>query len=84
MPRIEAIIFDKDGTLFDFAASWGGWAVTVLDHIATIAPDAVGDVATAIGFDPAARVFQPESVVIAGSAADVAVAAAPYLPAGLT
>jgi len=82
MTRIEAIIFDKDGTLFDFAASWGGWAVTVLDHIATIAPNAVGDVATAIGFDPVAGVFQPDSVVIAGSAADVAVAAAAYLPAG--
>jgi len=25
MMQIEAIVFDKDGTLFDFNATWGIW-----------------------------------------------------------
>jgi len=81
-PHIEAIVFDKDGTLFDFAASWGGWAIEVLDHIKSVAPQSVLGVGEAMGFDPASAEFRADSVVIAGSAADVAAAAAPYLPVG--
>jgi phosphoglycolate phosphatase-like HAD superfamily hydrolase len=27
---ISALIFDKDGTLFDFTATWSGWARAAL------------------------------------------------------
>ena len=27
---IEAIVFDKDGTLFDFQVSWSAWAMAFL------------------------------------------------------
>ena len=27
---IDGVIFDKDGTLFDFRQSWGGWARRLL------------------------------------------------------
>lgn len=82
MREIEAIIFDKDGTLFDFAKSWGGWAAGVLDHIEGVAPQSVDLVAKAFGFDRHAGTFHPSSVVIAGSAADVAAVTEPFLPAG--
>jgi len=82
MRKIEAIVFDKDGTLFDFAGSWGGWAETVLEHIGRVAPGSEGPVAQAIGFDRRLGVFDRSSVVIAGSAADVASAAGPFLPSG--
>ena len=82
MCEIDAIVFDKDGTLFDFAASWGGWAIRVLDHIESVAPQSVDAVEKAFGFDRRAGLFHRTSVVIAGSASDVAAVAAPFLPAG--
>ena len=82
MRKIEAIIFDKDGTLFDFAATWGAWAESVLDHIGMVVPGAEEAVGRAIGFDRTLGVFSPDSVVIAGTAADVEAAAGPVLPQG--
>ena len=29
-PAVRGIVFDKDGTLFDFAATWEAWAVAFL------------------------------------------------------
>ena len=34
MARIRAILFDKDGTLLDFQATWGVWAVGYVDCLA--------------------------------------------------
>ena len=51
---IDLVVFDKDGTLIDFDAMWGGWTLELgrrLD-VATRRPVA-GDVFAAIGFDPA-------------------------------
>jgi phosphoglycolate phosphatase len=51
---IDLVVFDKDGTLIDFHAMWGGWAEELgrrLDR-ATRRPVA-GDVFATIGFDPA-------------------------------
>ena len=79
---IEAIIFDKDGTLFDFSESWSGWAVSVLEHLGRVVPGSAEPVADAIGFDLSTRAFASDSVVIAGSASDVEAAAAPFLPEG--
>jgi phosphoglycolate phosphatase len=76
---IEGIIFDKDGTLFDFRRSWGGWAQGFLRGIARDAAhaDAMGH---AIGFDLANATFAPDSPVIAATAADIALVLAPHLP----
>lgn len=79
---IDAIVFDKDGTLFDFASSWSGWVVAVLEHLGRVVPMSSGPVAQAIGFDLTARAFAPDSVVIAGSVSDIEEAAAPFLPDG--
>ena len=38
MATRKAIIFDKDGTLFDFGASWGPWAEAVLSEIESLVP----------------------------------------------
>lgn len=50
---IELVVFDKDGTLIDFHAMWGGWAVELGRRLdgATRRPVA-GDVFATIGFDP--------------------------------
>jgi phosphoglycolate phosphatase len=84
---IDGVIFDKDGTLFDFGISWGAWAAAFLTGVARDADHAraLGD---AIGFDPATGGFRADSPVIAATAADIAAALAPHLPgqsiAGLT
>ncbi len=75
---IEAIIFDKDGTLFDFQATWADVLVRLLDQIAPTAPmRAVA--AEALGFDMKRRRFRPGSIVIAGTTGEVAQALAPVL-----
>jgi len=50
---IDAVIFDKDGTLIDFDAMWGGWARRLgarLDDV--IGRPVAPDVFATIGFDP--------------------------------
>jgi phosphoglycolate phosphatase len=51
---IDLVVFDKDGTLIDFHAMWGGWALELGRRLdgATRRPVS-GDVFATIGFDPA-------------------------------
>ncbi len=76
---IDGLIFDKDGTLFDFRVSWGRWAAGFLDLVAD-GPDHAAQLGQAIGFDAATLTFAPDSPVIAATAADIAAALAPLLP----
>lgn len=80
-PRpLGAILFDKDGTLFDFQATWSPWAATMLDRLAYGDPGRRGAIAQAIGFDETAARFLPVSAAIAGTGAEVATLIAPHLP----
>ena len=76
---IDGLLFDKDGTLFDFRISWGGWARTFLTRIASDGAHA-RSLGRAIGFDLDSGSFAPDSPVIAATAADIAAALAPGLP----
>jgi phosphoglycolate phosphatase len=50
---IDAVIFDKDGTLIDFHAMWGGWARELGARLdGTIRRPVSLDVFATIGFDP--------------------------------
>jgi phosphoglycolate phosphatase len=75
---IDALLFDKDGTLFDFRISWGRWATGFLAGLATDAAHA-DRLGRAIGFDAATQSFAPDSPVIAATAADIAAALVPHL-----
>ena len=82
---IDGVIFDKDGTLFDFRRSWGDWTARLVREIAAEragGPDEAqaGRLAAAIGYDLAAGVFAPDSPVIAATADDIAAAMVPFLP----
>lgn len=78
-PQITALLFDKDGTLFDFHASWSTWARSFLRQIAQ--DDAQAQIlGQAIGFDLQAERFTPHSPVIAGTAAEIATRLLPHLP----
>jgi phosphoglycolate phosphatase len=77
---IDGIIFDKDGTLFDFRKSWGAWAARLL---ADLTPDAALQrrLAAAIGYLPDTRGFAANSPVIADTPYEIAGIMAPHLPA---
>ena len=77
---IRGILFDKDGTLLDFEATWRGF---VEESIAAVAPHdlalrrRLGDL---VGLDPDTRRFRAGSPVVSGSTAEVAALWAPHLP----
>jgi phosphoglycolate phosphatase len=75
---IDGLLFDKDGTLFDFRQSWGRWAAGFLRRIAENASHAQR-LGRAIGYDLQTGVFAKDSPVIAATAADIAAALAPHL-----
>ncbi len=52
--RAQAIIFDKDGTLIDFDAMWGGWALYLADQLKQVSHLDVKDaLCEAFGYDQA-------------------------------
>ncbi len=77
---IDGVIFDKDGTLFDFRASWGAWALRLVEVLAAETGLPADRLGMAIGFDPVAGRFAPDSVVIAGTSAEIAEALAAVVP----
>jgi phosphoglycolate phosphatase len=76
---IDGVVFDKDGTLFDFRQSWGGWAARMLAQLAQD-PAHAATLAAAIGYYPDRQDFHPESPVIAATADEIAAALLPHLP----
>lgn len=71
---IDAVIFDKDGTLFDFRASWGAWTRSLLAELGQPGLGAV------LGFDPATGDFAKGSPVIAMTTPEIADIVLPHVP----
>jgi phosphoglycolate phosphatase len=76
--KIDGIVFDKDGTLFDFRISWGRWAKGFLTALARDTDHAI-QMGAAIGYDLRTGTFSPDSPVIAATAADVAALLQPFM-----
>lgn len=64
---IQALLFDKDGTLFDFNATWNNWTLGVIQHFASGSADLGQRIADAIDFDLALGGYRPTSPIIAGT-----------------
>ena len=69
---IQGIIFDKDGTLFDFNATWGVWTREMLESEAGHDPALFARLADVLGYDLPTATFRPESMVIASTAGELA------------
>ncbi len=80
MTVIKALLFDKDGTLFDFGATWQAWAQAFLTRISGDDPDRAAALGAAVGFDMAANAFSRDSIVIAGTPGEVAAVLSPHVP----
>ncbi|MCP4823915.1 MAG: HAD family hydrolase [Shimia sp.] len=78
--RVDGLLFDKDGTLFDFGATWNGWAASMIDRFAKGDGAVSQRIADALMFDLTAKAFLPESFVIAGTNREAAEAVAGALP----
>ncbi len=69
---IKGILFDKDGTLFAFGATWNAWAGRVLSVLSKGDPACERALARVIHFDLEQGSFLPSSPVIAGTNREVA------------
>ncbi|NSY40044.1 HAD family hydrolase [Leisingera sp. ANG59] len=76
---VDAFLFDKDGTLFDFAATWDSWAADLLETLSQGDRSSKKAMAEAISYDLEREAFNPDSLVIASSNDEVAEALAPYV-----
>ena len=79
--NIRGVIFDKDGTLFDFQSTWGIWTAQILVRIAGSDGALLGQLARALGYDTEARRVQPGSVIVAGTPMEIAAVIHGYMPA---
>ena len=77
---IKGLCFDKDGTLFDFSATWEAWAKGFLLRLCDGDQTRAAKMGTRIGFDLEAQKFARDSVFIAGTPEDIVAAIAPSFP----
>ncbi len=78
--RADAICFDKDGTLFDFATTWNGWAGQVIADLAKGDADVAARIALSCGYDLEARRILPGSPIVAATNREVAESMAAGVP----
>jgi len=80
MRQIKAIVFDKDGTLFDFNATWGIWSRGLLEEESRGDRALEARMAEALGYDLTTSMFRADSIVIAATTDIVADQLMPLLP----
>ncbi len=69
LKSLQAILFDKDGTLIDFQGTWGPALKGVIEAI-TSDPQKRAALCAVNAFDPDTLVFEPQSPFIASTSAD--------------
>ena len=78
--RADAVLFDKDGTLFEFGATWNAWGQVVLQHLSGGSEATLRALAEAAGFDLERQAFRADSPVVAGTNREAAACLASVLP----
>lgn len=76
---VRGLLFDKDGTLFDFAATWAVVTEQLLDALAP-GPGSRVEMGRAVGYDPETRRFIPGSPMVAGTVVECAAIWARFRP----
>ena len=64
---IRGLVFDKDGTLFDFKTTWNAWSAGLIRRFSDGDPEREAALAAAAHFDMARQSFLPSSPIIAGT-----------------
>ena len=68
---IKGLLFDKDGTLFDFNATWGSWVAHFFETL-TGDRESASRLGAKLGFDLERQRFDVGSVIVAGTPEDIA------------
>ena len=70
--NIQAIIFDKDGTLIDFEAMWGSWITKLAQQLEAAAYISLApQLFRAVGFDPASGAVAPSGPLAIATMAEI-------------
>lgn len=77
---ILGVLLDKDGTLFDFQATWGGWSRQMIEAESRGDPGLAARIAEALGYDMGRGRFRPDSIAISATTETVAEHLLPLLP----
>jgi phosphoglycolate phosphatase len=77
---IKAIIFDKDGTLFDFGSTWNVWAHHLIHDLSEGDAALRTRLADVLDYDLTTSAFRPTSFVIAGTNTQLIETLLPLLP----
>lgn len=64
---VKAVLFDKDGTLFDFQKSWGAFGARVIADLAGGDAALERSLAEAADFDMERQLYGPNSPIVAGA-----------------
>ena len=71
-PYIQAIVFDKDGTLIDFNAMWGDWITELARHLEAAAYISIApQLFQAVGFDPVTGAVAPTGPLAIATMAEI-------------
>ena len=80
LSAIKGLLFDKDGTLFDFEKTWNSWTSTILWEVSKQSDVSIDELAESIDFDLKTGKLLPQSIVIAGTHRQVTAALHSKLP----
>lgn len=69
--RAKALLFDKDGTLLDFQRTWAPWSLHVVDLLSDGDHELAARMDAAWGLDRGSQRILADSIVIAGTVAEV-------------
>ena len=78
--RIAGLLFDKDGTLFDFHRSWSGWAGRLIDGLSEGDAARRAQIAACLEYDYENKVFHPGALSVSGTVREQAEVLSPALP----
>jgi phosphoglycolate phosphatase len=77
---IQGLLFDKDGTLFDFHQSWSGWIRDLIDTLSEGIPARRDHIAQCLEYDYENKIFLPGALSVAGTVKQQAGVLSPALP----
>ncbi|SLN22373.1 Phosphoglycolate phosphatase [Roseovarius albus] len=72
LTEVDGVLFDKDGTLFEFQATWAVWARQTIEDLSGGDSALCTDLAHTLGFDLNSNLFTSDSPIIAASVREIA------------
>jgi len=77
---LKGLLFDKDGTLFDFHATWGAWCGGFIEGLSRGDPELAATLADVLEYDLPSGRFLPHSFVVTDSMETIIAAIRKVLP----